>query len=229
LGGQVKEMSIKNNIVHYRQELEGKNCELIAVSKTHPAEKVAEAYAAGQRLFGENKVQEMTAKYEALPKDIQWHLIGHLQSNKVKYIAPYVSLIHSVDSAKLLEEINKQGKKINRVISCLLQVHIAQEETKFGFDEPELLAFIASPEINQFTHVKIEGLMGMATLTDNQDQVRNEFRHLKKIFTAIHRQADKPAAVSMKHLSMGMSADYRIALEEGSTMVRIGTALFGER
>ncbi len=222
-------MSIKNNIVRFREELAAKRCELIAVSKTHPAEKVAEAYEAGQRIFGENKVQEMTGKYEVLPKDIQWHLIGHLQSNKIKYIAPYVSLIHSVDSAKLLEEINKQGKKTDRVIPCLLQVHIAQEETKFGFDESELLQFISSAEIKNLTHIKVEGLMGMATLTDNEDQIRKEFRHLKNLFITISNQTNKPAHVSMQHLSMGMSADYLIAMEEGSTMVRIGTAIFGGR
>lgn len=221
-------MSIKNNIVLFQQELALRNCQLIAVSKTHPAEKVMEAYEAGQRIFGENKVQEMESKHPLLPEDIQWHLIGHLQSNKVKYIASYVALIHSVDSGRLLEEINKQGKKINRVIPCLLQVHIAAEETKFGFDEKELLEFMASDELAQLTHVKIEGLMGMATLTEDQDQIRKEFRHLKKLSDDISRM-DKPAHVSMKNLSMGMSSDYHIAMEEGSTMVRIGTAIFGGR
>ena len=221
-------MSTKNNIARFQQELAAKNCQLIAVSKTHPAEKVAEAYEAGQRIFGENKVQEMSGKYEVLPKDIQWHLIGHLQSNKIKYIAPYVALIHSVDSGKLLEEINKQGKKIDRIIPCLLQVHIAEEETKFGFDEQELMAFISSPALAALTHMRIEGLMGMATLTENKEQIRKEFRQLKKIFDTI-RQMNTPEQVIMKSLSMGMSSDYQIAMEEGSTMVRIGTAIFGGR
>ena len=221
-------MSIKNNIVQYQQQLTSKNCQLVAVSKTHPAEKVLEAYDAGQRIFGENKVQEMSGKYEVLPKDIQWHLIGHLQSNKLKYIIPYVALIHSVDSIKLLEEINKQAKKIDRIISCLLQVHIAKEETKFGLDDHEVLEIISSPLLNDFTHVRIEGLMGMATLTDDKEQIRREFRHLKKLFDAID-QISKPAWITMNQLSMGMSADYQIAIEEGSTMVRVGTALFGGR
>ena len=221
-------MSIKNNIVQYQQQLTSKNCQLVAVSKTHPAEKVLEAYDAGQRIFGENKVQEMSGKYEVLPKDIQWHLIGHLQSNKLKYIIPYVALIHSVDSIKILEEINKQAKKIDRIISCLLQVHIAKEETKFGLDDHEVLEIISSPLLNDFTHVRIEGLMGMATLTDDKEQIRREFRHLKKLFDAID-QISKPAWITMNQLSMGMSADYQIAIEEGSTMVRVGTALFGGR
>jgi len=221
-------MSIKNNIARFQDELTSENCSLIAVSKTHPAEKVQEAYEAGQRIFGENKVQEMTSKYEVLPKDIQWHLIGHLQSNKVKYIAPCVALIHSVDSIKLLEEINKQGKKIDRIIPCLLQVHIAEEETKFGLNEQELLDIISSSIVKEFTHVRIEGLMGMATLTENKDQIRKEFRHLKKLFDTIH-QMSKAAHIVMSHLSMGMSSDYLIAMEEGSTMVRVGTAIFGGR
>jgi pyridoxal phosphate enzyme (YggS family) len=221
-------MSIKNNIALFQEKLASKGCQLIAVSKTHPAEKVQEAYESGQRIFGENKVQEMTAKYEALPKDIQWHLIGHLQSNKVKYIASYVALIHSVDSLKLLEEINKQGKKYNRVVPCLLQVHIAQEETKFGFDEKELGELFAKGIVADFNFIRIEGLMGMATLTDNKDQIRKEFRYLKTLFEQLKTTATAPN-VQMKELSMGMSSDYEIALEEGSTMVRIGTAIFGSR
>lgn len=198
---------------------------LIAVSKTHPPEVVQEAYDAGQRTFGENKVQEMEAKYEALPKDIQWHLIGHLQSNKVKYIAPWVSLIHSVDSPKLAAEIDKQGKKVGRVIPCLLQVFIAKEETKFGFDRKELLDFLTGPIP---TGISIEGLMGMASLTDNSEQVREEFRGLHDLFEEI-KKLNLPSNVRMKELSMGMSGDYKIAVEEGSTMVRIGTAIFGKR
>lgn len=221
-------MSIKNNIALFRQELEAKNCQLIAVSKTHQAESIQEAYEAGQRIFGENKVQEMTAKYEVLPKDIQWHLIGHLQTNKVKYIAPFISLVHSVDSVKLLEEINKQGKKINRTVSCLLQVYIAQEETKFGLDEKEVFDLIRSSSLAEYTNVKIEGLMGMASLTANEDQVRKEFKNLKRIFDQIKSESTS-ANVAMKELSMGMSSDYKIAMEEGSTMVRVGTAIFGKR
>jgi pyridoxal phosphate enzyme (YggS family) len=199
---------------------------LIAVSKTHPPELIQEAYDAGQRIFGENKVQEMASKYEVLPKDIQWHLIGHLQTNKVKYIAPWVNLIHSVDSPRLAEEIDKQGRKAGRVIPCLLQIHIAKEETKFGFDRVELLDFLKN--LKGFTGLSIEGLMGMATLTDNQEQVRREFRELKNLFEEIGKM-NLPASVRMKELSMGMSGDYKIAIEEGSTMVRIGTAIFGKR
>jgi pyridoxal phosphate enzyme (YggS family) len=209
-------MSIKRNIESITAGLRP-GCRLIAVSKTHPPELIREAYDAGQRVFGENKVQEMVAKYEVLPKDIQWHLIGHLQTNKVKYIAPWVSLIHSVDSPKLAEEIDRQGKKVGRVIPCLLQVHIAREETKFGFDRKELLDFLKRFSL---TNVSVEGLMGMATLTADTDQIRKEFKTLHDLFTEIG---------NLKELSMGMSGDYKIAMEEGSTMVRIGTAIFGKR
>lgn len=220
-------MSIKNNIVYFSNELAAKNCKLIAVSKTHPAESVQEAYNAGQRIFGENKVQEMTSKYEVLPKDIQWHMIGHLQTNKVKYIAPFVSLIHSVDSVKLLEEINKQGKKINRIIPCLLQIFIAQEETKFGLNEAELFLFVQSSILKNYSHVRIEGLMGMASLTGDENQIRKEFRNLRRIFDEL--KTKESANLQMKELSMGMSSDYKIAMEEGSTMVRVGSAIFGSR
>lgn len=209
-------MSIKRNIDSIVSGLRD-GCRLIAVSKTHPPGLVQEAYDAGQRIFGENKVQEMMAKYEVLPKDIEWHLIGHLQTNKVKYIAPWVSLIHSVDSAKLAAEIDKQGKKVGRVIPCLLQVHIAKEETKFGFDRDELLKFLKDFNLS---NVEVKGLMGMATLTDNTEQIRSEFRQLHDLFAEIG---------NLKELSMGMSSDYKIAMEEGSTMVRIGTAIFGAR
>ena len=207
-------------------ELTPHGCRLIAVSKTQPVEKLKEAYQAGQRLFGENKVQEMTEKYAALPSDIEWHMIGHLQRNKVKYIAPFVGLIHSVDSLRLLEEINKQGEKNQRIISCLLQVHIATEESKFGFDREELLA--ALPQITSMKWIKIKGLMGMATFTDNQDLIRKEFKTMKALFEEIKSM---PAGenISMEELSMGMSGDYQIALEEGSTLVRIGTTIFGAR
>jgi pyridoxal phosphate enzyme (YggS family) len=209
-------MSIKRNIESITAGLRP-GCRLIAVSKTHPPGLIQEAYDAGQRIFGENKVQEMVSKYEVLPKDIQWHLIGHLQTNKVKYIAPWVSLIHSVDSPKLAEEIDKQGKKVGRVIPVLLQVYIAKEETKFGFDKTELLEFLKNKRLS---NISVEGLMGMATNTTNIDQVRSEFKGLHDLFVEVG---------NMKELSMGMSSDYKIAMEEGSTMVRIGTAIFGSR
>ncbi len=221
-------MGIKNNIEKFQLELKPYAARLIAVSKTHSTERIREAYQTGQRIFGENKVQELVEKQPQLPLDTAWHLIGHLQRNKVKPIAPFVSLIHSVDSMKLLEEINKQGQNHQRVIHCLLQVYIASEETKFGLSFSELQQFIQSPELASFKFVMIDGLMGMATLTDNQEQIRNEFRSLKKVFDTLKRQS-LPPVVEMNELSMGMSADYKIALEEGSTMVRIGTAIFGTR
>ncbi len=220
-------MNIKNNISLFNESLQGSACRLIAVSKVQPIEKLQEAYDAGQRIFGENKVQEMEQKHEALPKDIEWHMIGHLQTNKVKYIAPFVSLIHSVDSVKLLEEINKQGKKIDRIIPCLLQIYIANEETKFGLSEEEVLDLVTNYP-SAFSHVQIIGLMGMATFTDNQEQIRKEFKGLKKLFEKL-KEMKLPPHVEMKELSMGMSADYKIAVEEGSTLVRVGTAIFGER
>ncbi len=219
-------MTIKNNIQNFRSELG--NCLLIAVSKTQPIEKIQEAYDAGQRVFGENKVQEMVAKYEALPKDIQWHLIGHLQSNKVKYIAPFVSLIHSVDSFKLLQEIDKQARKVDRIIPCLFQIHIAKEDTKFGFSQEEIISLMNSQEISLITNVQIVGLMGMATLTEDKDQIKKEFASLRLLFNTINKMK-LPSNVKMKELSMGMSSDYQIAVAEGSTMVRVGTALFGSR
>jgi pyridoxal phosphate enzyme (YggS family) len=220
-------MSIGENLNSIKRQLP-QHCKLIAVTKTHPVEIIKQAYETGHRIFGENKVQEMVSKFELLPHDIEWHLIGHLQSNKVKYIAGFVSLIHSVDSFKLLAEIHKQGQKINRVISCLLQVHIAEEETKFGFSETELLNALSSQEFQNLTHVRIVGLMGMATFTDNKDQVRKEFRSLKDIFDKLKSQKLPPHA-EMRELSMGMSGDYNIAIEEGSTMVRVGSAIFGQR
>jgi pyridoxal phosphate enzyme (YggS family) len=220
-------MHIENNIKSLLQSLP-KSCSLIAVSKTHPPEKVLEAYNAGQRKFGENKVQELTQKYEVLPKDIEWHMIGHLQSNKVKFIVPFVTLIHAVDSLKLLVEIDKQAQKVNRIINCLLQVHIADEETKFGFSENELIDLIKSDEFKKLTFVKIEGLMGMATLTENEAQIRNEFRSLKSIFEKINLMK-LSGNIAMNELSMGMSSDYKIAMEEGSTMIRVGSAIFGTR
>lgn len=220
-------MSIKNNILNTLQSLPA-GCTLVAVSKTQPIERILEAYHAGHRGFGENRAQEMAAKYEVLPRDIHWHMIGHLQTNKVKYIAPFVHLIHSVESVKLLAEINKQGQKLNRIISCLLQVHIAREETKYGFSAEEVVELLSQDTTKKLDSVRIIGLMGMATFTENQEQIRTEFRMLKKLFdqlsagTSLHN-------VQMKELSMGMSGDYPIALEEGSTMVRIGSAIFGPR
>lgn len=219
-------MSIKNNIEKFTQTLP-KGCRLIAVSKTQPVEKILEAYEAGQRLFGENKIQELTAKYESLPKDIEWHMIGHVQSNKVKYMAPFVHLIHSVDSLKLLIEIDRQAKKVNRTISCLLQIHIATEETKFGFSESEVLETLQSDQFKSLANVRILGLMGMATLTDDQAQIRKEFKSLKTLFEKI--KSLRIPNVAMQELSMGMSSDYQIAIEEGSTFIRVGTAIFGER
>ena len=220
-------MNIKNNINNLLQGIPN-GCTLIAVSKTNPAEKIQEAYDAGQRAFGENRVQELTPKFEALPKDIQWHMIGHMQSNKVKYIAPFIHLIHSVDSFALLEEINKQARKVNRVIPCLLQIHIAEEETKFGFSEDEIMNMISLEKIKPLQNVSIIGLMGMATFTTNTDQVRKEFKGLKQLFEKI-KKLQLPSNITMKELSMGMSGDYKIAIEEGSTMVRVGSAIFGER
>jgi pyridoxal phosphate enzyme (YggS family) len=220
-------MNIKNNLSNLHQILPP-GCKLVAVSKTQPIEAIQEAYDSGQRIFGENKVQELEAKQKALPADIAWHMIGHLQSNKVKYIAPFVTLIHAVDSFKLLEEINRQGKKINRTIPCLLQVHIAREETKFGFSEEEVLALMADPALQDLQFVAIEGLMGMATFTDQVEQVRSEFRGLKNLFERL-KALSLPSQVTMKELSMGMSGDYKIALEEGSTLIRVGTAIFGTR
>lgn len=221
-------MDIRKNIAQYQKELAAGQCRLVAVSKTHPVEAIREAYDAGQRIFGENKVQEMCAKQPLLPPDIEWHLIGHLQSNKVKFIAPFVSLIHSVDSLKLLEEINKQATKNNRVIDCLLQVFIAKEETKFGLDQAEVRNLIFQSNISTLTGIRVIGLMGMATFTDNHQQVRDEFRSLRHLFDDLKKET-LPPNVMMNELSMGMSQDYTLALEEGSTLVRIGTAIFGSR
>ncbi|MFY8188058.1 MAG: YggS family pyridoxal phosphate-dependent enzyme [Flavobacterium sp.] len=201
---------------------------LVAVSKTKPNEAILEAYEAGQRIFGENKVQEMVAKYEALPKDIQWHLIGHLQTNKVKYMASFVALIHGVDSLKLLQEINKQAAKHKRVIDCLLQVHIAQEDTKFGFDAEELQAVLDDEALENLKNIKIVGLMGMASFTEDENQIRHEFESLKHLFDT-QLAISKRSNVEAKICSMGMSNDYAIAIEAGSTMIRVGSKIFGER
>ncbi|MBI2282773.1 MAG: YggS family pyridoxal phosphate-dependent enzyme [Bacteroidetes bacterium] len=198
---------------------------LVAVSKTKPNEDIQELYDLGQRDFGENYVQELVDKQAVLPKDIRWHFIGHLQTNKVKYIAPFVHLIHGVDSFKLLQEINKQGAKHDRIIDCLLQVHIAQEETKFGMDETELEEALAATA--GLSHVRVCGLMGMASFSEDQAKVRNEFRQLKKLFDKIREWPVVNAEWTL--LSMGMSGDYAIAVEEGSTLVRIGSLVFGAR
>lgn len=221
-------MNIRKNLDKVRKELEKTECKLIAVSKTYAAETIREAYDEGQRDFGENKVQEIVSKKDLLPEDIRWHLIGHLQSNKVKYIAPFIHLIQSVDSLKLLREINKEGRKNNRMINCLLQIHIAEEESKFGMSFEECEQLLSSAELANLENIQVLGLMGMATFTENCDQVKKEFRKLNVFFKNLKT---KPLSknVSLKELSMGMSGDYKIALEEGSTMVRVGSAIFGQR
>ncbi|MDZ7740784.1 MAG: YggS family pyridoxal phosphate-dependent enzyme [Bacteroidota bacterium] len=201
---------------------------LIAISKTKPKQDIMEAYASGHRVFGENKAQEIISKQAELPLDIEWHFVGHLQSNKVKYLAPFVSLIHSVDKFKLLKEINKRAKNEKRVIDCLLQFHIAEEESKFGLDLEEAKDLINSQVFPELKNVRIVGVMGMATFTDNEDQVRKEFKSLKNIFEFLKEQYF-PAQEYFKEISMGMTNDYKIAIGEGSTMVRIGSAIFGER
>ena len=218
---------IKDNLIKIQQSIPS-NVTLVAVSKTKPVEALMDVYSAGQRVFGENKVQEMCDKFDVMPKDIQWHLIGHLQTNKVKYIAPFVALIHSVDSFKLLEEINKQALKNNRVIDCLLQFHIAQEETKFGLSENEAREIIASKEFETLENIQVVGVMGMASFTDQIEIVRNEFQSLKKIFTNLKNEFFQQED-SFKEISMGMSGDYQLAIEEGSTMVRVGSSIFGTR
>lgn len=201
---------------------------LVAVSKFHPIEALQDAYDGGQRIFGESKVQEMTLKYEALPKNIEWHFIGHLQTNKIKYMAPYVALIHGVDSYKLLAEINKQAAKAGRIIPCLLQIHIAQEETKFGFSTEECRAMLEEGQWRQLDHVQIAGVMGMATNTEDETQIRREFSTLSAFFQEIKEAYFKEVS-SFKEISMGMSDDYPLAIEEGSTLIRIGSRIFGAR
>ena len=216
-------MSIKENLLQIQSTIP-ENVTLVAVSKTKPVSDLMEAYNAGQRIFGENKIQEMTEKWEQMPKDIQWHMIGHVQTNKVKYMAEYVSLIHGVDSLKLLQEINKQAAKHNRIIDCLLQIYIAEEESKFGLDENELEEILKQVQHESFQNVKVIGLMGMATFTDNQIQIKKEFQNLKVIFDKFKIQNSQ-----FTTLSMGMSGDYKLAIECGSTMVRIGSSIFGGR
>ena len=221
-------MSISINLNNIKSQLPN-HVTLVAVSKTKPVADLMEAYDAGQRIFGENKIQEMTDKWEVMPKDIEWHMIGHVQTNKVKYMAPYVSLIHGVDSLKLLQEINKQADKNNRVIDCLLQVYIAEEESKFGLDEQELDEILNEIQHNKenYKNIRIVGLMGMATFTENQNQIEKEFKHLKTIFDKYNQR--KTENCQLNTLSMGMSGDYQLAISCGSTMVRIGSSIFGGR
>lgn len=221
-------MSIASTITTFQNELQPIGVQLIAVSKTKSNEEILEAYQAGQRVFGENQVQELVGKYEELPKDIQWHLVGHLQTNKVKYIAPFVTLIHSVDSFKVLKEINKQAEKAGRQIDCLFQIYIADEDTKYGLDHAELIELLRSPEFQSLEHVRIRGLMGIATNTENQKMIKEEFYELKMLFDGI-KTTFFPQEHHFDTLSMGMSSDYKIAIEQGSNMVRIGSQIFGKR
>ncbi len=221
-------MGVADQIKIIKEELNRLDVTLVAVSKTKTPEEIRAAYDAGQRAFGENIVQELVGKYDVLPKDIEWHLIGHLQSNKVKYIAPFVALIHSVDSLKLLKEINKQAQKHNRTIDYLLQVHIAEEDTKFGLDHVEIIELLRSPEFLQFKNIRIRGLMGIATNTPNEKEVKEEFRELKFLFDGIKTSFFNETP-HFDTLSMGMSADYKIAIGQGCTMVRLGSTIFGER
>jgi pyridoxal phosphate enzyme (YggS family) len=226
-------MSIKENLHIIKSSLPP-SVTLIAVTKTHPVDKLMEVYSAGHKIFGENKVQEMVSKHEELPKDIEWHLIGHLQTNKVKQIASFVSLIHSVDSLKLLQEIDKQAAKNNRIINCLLQIYIAKEDTKFGLDFNEAEELISSREFALLKHIKVVGLMGMASNSDNKVQIASEFQSLKQFFNKyskfeIFNLPTGQAGLKFEILSMGMSSDYLTAIENGSNMVRVGSSIFGSR
>ncbi|WP_299248254.1 YggS family pyridoxal phosphate-dependent enzyme [uncultured Aquimarina sp.] len=215
--------SIEENLKQIRKTIP-EEVTLVAVSKTKPVSDLLEAYQAGQRVFGENKIQEMTQKWEKMPKDISWHMIGHVQTNKVKYMAPYVDTIHAVDSLKLLKEINKQAIKNDRTINCLLQIKIAQEESKFGLDTTEAKSLLNSQEVKSFTNIKITGFMGMATFTEDLEQIKNEFNSIQLLFETL--KTDHP---TLKTLSIGMSGDYQLAIKSGSTMVRIGSSIFGAR
>jgi len=219
-------MSIQQNLLQIKSQLPS-NVTLVAVSKTKPVEDLMEAYNAGQRIFGENKIQEMTEKWQQMPKDIEWHMIGHVQSNKVKYMVPYVKLIHGVDSLKLLKEINRQAVRWRKKINCLLQIHIAEEETKFGLDENELIELLNSDEFKEMSNIKVIGLMGMATFTENQEQIKKEFNYLKSLFDKYKKLSTENCQLTT--LSMGMSGDYQLAIDCGSTMVRIGSSIFGGR
>ena len=220
-------MSVQQNIISIRKHIPA-HVQLVCVSKFHPDEELLEAYNAGERVFGESKVQEMCGKQQRLPKDIHWHFIGHLQTNKIKQIVPFVELIHGVDTFKLLVEINKQAEKQNRKVNCLLQVYIASEATKFGFSPDELKSLLATVEWQELKNINIAGLMGMATFTDDKNQIRSEFKSLKMLFDELKNIYFADNA-SFKEISMGMSDDYQIAIEEGSTMVRVGSSIFGVR
>ena len=221
-------MSIADNIIRLKKQTDAINVALLAVSKTKPASDLQQAYDAGQRLFGENMVQELVEKYEVLPKDIQWHLIGHLQTNKVKYIAPFISMIQSVDSIKLLQEINKHAIKNNRVIDCLLQIYIADEETKFGLGFDEAIELLRGEEYTELKNIRIRGLMGIATNTDSEKQIKEEYYELKTFFDGIKLSFFRKEE-SFDTLSMGMSSDYKLAIEQGSNMIRLGSTIFGGR
>jgi pyridoxal phosphate enzyme (YggS family) len=223
---KINKMSIQDNLLKIKSQLP-ENVTLVAVSKTKPVEDLMEAYHAGQRIFGENKIQEMTEKWQQMPKDVEWHMIGHVQSNKVKYMVPYVKLIHGVDSFKLLKEVNRQAIRWRKSINCLLQIHIAEEETKFGLDEKELEELLNSDEFKEMKNINVIGLMGMATFTDNEEQIKKEFQYLKTIFDKVSKL--KTDNCQLNTLSMGMSGDYQLAIEYGSTMVRIGSSIFGNR
>lgn len=220
-------MSIKANIDKLRKEI-GDKVKIVAVSKFHPSDEIMEAYNDGQLLFGESRVQELESKQPELPKDIEWHFIGSLQRNKVRFIAPFVDMIHSLDSERLMKEIDKRAAQNNRVISCLLQLHVADEATKSGFSPDECRAFLESNNWKNYSNVKIVGVMGMATFTDDSEQVRNEFKEIKSLFEEFKEKHFKEDE-SFKEVSMGMSGDYHIAIEEGATIIRVGTLIFGER
>ena len=219
-------MSIQNNLQHIISTIP-EQVTLVAVSKTKPTSDIMEAYECGQRVFGENKIQELAEKYEALPKDIQWHMIGHVQTNKIKYMSDFVSLIHGVDSFKLLKEINKQGKKCNRIINCLLQIKIAEEDSKFGMTSDDASRILQSKEFSELKNVCVTGVMGMATFTDNEQQIKSEFSFLKTTFDKLKQL--KTSNCQLQIVSMGMSDDYPIAIDCGSTMIRVGSRIFGER
>ncbi|MCC5921088.1 MAG: YggS family pyridoxal phosphate-dependent enzyme [Cyclobacteriaceae bacterium] len=221
-------MNITNSLKTILEEIPS-HVTLVAVSKTKPNEAIEEAYASGHLDFGENKVQELTQKAESLPKNIRWHMIGHLQRNKVKYIAPFVHLIHGVDTFKLLKEIEKQGRKEDRKINCLLQMHIAEEDSKFGLDEAELMELVHDEQFKSMEYVNVLGLMGMATFTENEEQIIREFKSLKSYFDRLKVDKELPTHCKMEILSMGMSGDYQLAIQEGSTMIRIGSNIFGAR
>jgi len=220
-------MNIAGNLENILNELPD-NVKLIPVSKTKPVEDIMKAYNAGYKIFGENRAQELSWKYNELPKDIEWHMIGHLQTNKVKYIAPFVTMIHSVDSFKLLKIINREAQKNERTIDCLLQVHIAREETKFGFDMDEVGEMVDSDDFKALNSINVKGLMGMATFTNNEDDIRSEFRYLAECYNLL-KEKYFFSDPGFSEISMGMSGDYKIAIEEGSTMVRVGSLIFGER